>query len=346
VRLLPLAILPLFLVACSDAARVRQPTPHERAGIVAAVDETWEYESDVNTYVGRRLHLRPSPLHPKVISIRVSRSDPRFASVAVELRNALGRREPGTAAIILRRVDTPDYVKVVPEWQVVAGPAVTFPLACTSATSRAIRDFLCPDPWSILDYPRPNVRPETTYAMRIRSSDVFGVDWKNVTLPGAACGATRPIRLHDGRGAVRSATWPWWAIVDVSVSPPSRAEGEYGDLDGDGTTDEAAVGVVCSNGGGTAAGQLGFSYVIFCASENVLHLIGVVTPRQPLDPDAGHVPLLGSVEILRGKLLAQEAWYGPSDGTCCPSGRAATIWTYASGKLRPSRTIVVLRPSR
>jgi hypothetical protein len=130
------------------------------------------------------------------------------------------------------------------------------------------------------------------------------------------------------------------------VSPPSWAEGEYGDLDGDGTTDEAAVGVVCSNGGGTAAGQLGFFYVIVGARENVLRLMGVVTPRQPLDPDAGHVPLLGSVEILRGRLLAQEAWYGPSDGTCCPSGRAATIWTYASGKLRPSRTIVVLRPSR
>jgi hypothetical protein len=346
VRLLPLAILPLFLIACSHAARVRQPTPHERARIVAAVAETWKYESDVNTYVGRRLHLRPSRLHPKVVSIRVSQSDPHFASAAVELRDAVGRRKPGTAAIILKRVDNPDYVKHVPEWWVVAGPAATFPLACTSATRKAVRDLLCPDPWSILDYPRPHARPAAAYAMRIRSSDVFGVDWKNITLPGTACGATRPIRLHEGQAAVRSAAWPWWAIVEVSVTPPKWAQGEYGDLDGDGITDEAAVGVVCSNGGGTAAGQLGFSYVIFSARENVLHVIGVITPQQPLNADAGHVPLLGSVEILRGKLLAQEAWYGPNDGTCCPSGRVATIWTYASGKLRPSRTIVVLRPSR
>jgi len=345
VRLLPLVILSLFLVACSDAARVRQPSSHERARIVAAVKEVWEYESDVNTYAGRELHLRPSRLHPKVVSIRVSRSDPRFASVAVELRDAHGRRRPGTAAIVLRRIDNPDNVKVVPEWWVVAGPAVTFPLACTSAARKAIRDVLCPDPWSILDYPRPRLSADAAYAMRIRSSDVYGVNWKNITLPGAACGTTHPIRLRNGRAFVRSAAWPWWAIVDVSATPPSSTDGEYGDLDGDGI-DEAAVGVVCSNGGGTAAGQLGFSYVIFTAGENVLRVIGVITPRQPLDPEAGHVPLLASVEVLPGKVLTQEAWYGSNDGTCCPSGRATTIWRYAGGKLRPSRTIVVLRPSR
>jgi hypothetical protein len=319
---------------------VRQASPHERAGIVAAVNEAWEYESDVDTYVGRQLRLRASRLHPKVVSIRVSRSDPRFATVAVELRDARGRRRPGTAAIVLKRIDNPDY-------DVVGGPAVTFPLACTRATSKPIRDLLCPDTWSILNYPRPRARTEAPLTMRIRSEDVFGVGWKNITLPSAACGATHPIRLRNGSAYVHSAAWPWWAIVVVSATPPSWKDGEYGDLDGDGNTNEAAVGVVCSNGGGTAAGQLGFSYVIFQAREyeHVLRAVGVIRPRQPFNPEEGHVPLLGSVEILPGKVLAQEAWYGPHDGTCCPSGRATTIWTYARGKLRPSRTVVVLRPS-
>lgn len=345
-RLLLLAILPLLLVACKDAVRVREPSPHERARIIAGIKETWDYESDVDTYVGRRLHLRPSRLHPKVVSIRVSRSDSRFASAAVELRDALGRRRPGTAVVVLRRIDNPEYVKVVPEWWAVAPPAVTFPLACTSATWKAIRDLMCPDPWSILDFPRPRVRAQPAFAMRIRSSDVYGVHWKNVTLPGAACGATHPIRLRNGWAVVRSAAWPWWAIVDVFATPPHSRSGGYGDLDGDGNSNEAAVGVICSNGGGTGAGQLGSSSVIFSARENVLHVVGVIRPQQPLDAEAGHVPLLGPVEILRGKVLAQEAWYGPHDGTCCPSGRAATIWTYVGGRLRPSRTIVVLRPSR
>ena len=53
----------------------------------------------------------------------------------------------------------------------------------------------------------------------------------------------------------------------------------FGDLDGDGR-DEAALSVVCANGGGTAGGQLAFSAVIFKAVGRSFRVIGIVTPPQ------------------------------------------------------------------
>jgi hypothetical protein len=86
--------------------------------------------------------------------------------------------------------------------------------------------------------------------------------------------------------------------------------------------------------------------VIFRAVGRSLRIVGIVTPRQPLDPDAGHVPIVGRVDIRRGPIVAHEAWYGAHDGTCCASGRATTNWTYATGTLRPARTVVEHEPSR
>lgn len=119
----------------------------------------------------------------------------------------------------------------------------------------------------------------------------------------------------------------------------------YGDLNGDGH-DEAAIDVVCNNDGGMAAGQLAFASVIFTAQKHSLRVLGIIAPRQPIKATAMHVPILGLVEIHRGKLIAHEAWYGPNDGTCCASGVAKTIWTFENARLRVSRTIVERRPSR
>lgn len=339
-RLVPLALLPLLAVACGDDARVRQPSAQERARIGAGIQDLWEYESDVPSYVARRVGVRRSRLRPHVASVRVSRSDPRLASAAVELRDARGRRRPGAAVVVLRRIDDPDYAENPPEWWLVAGPAPRFSLACTAATPRAIRHLLCPDPWTVVGYSPPRAPREPRFAQPIPSNGLRAIDWRSATLPGSACGATGPIRLRAGQAFVRSSAWPWWSVVEVDLRPAA-----YGDLDGDGR-DEAAVGVVCSNGGGTASGQLGFATVVFRARDRELRVVGVVRPRQPLDPEAGHVPLLGRVEIRRRRVVAEELWYGPRDGTCCPSGRATTIWTYARGSLPASRTIVVVRPSR
>jgi hypothetical protein len=101
---------------------------------------------------------------------------------------------------------------------------------------------------------------------------------------------------------------------------------------------------VCANGGGTAAGQLAFSEVVFKAEGRSLRLVGIVTPRQPLGAEGAHVPLVSAVAIKRGRVIAPEYWYGPYDGSCCASGEAKTIWEYTNGKLRPSRTVILQRP--
>jgi hypothetical protein len=220
VRLLPLGLLLVLLAtACGSAGRVRQPSSHERARIIAGVRDVWEYESEVGHYGWRQLDLKPAPLRPVVVSIRVARSDPRYASAVAELRDARGRRHPGTAVIVLRREDDPRYVKVVPEWWAVEGAATVFPPSCTGATPQALRDLLCPDRWSVLGYPRPRIQPQAAYAIRIRSTDLHALDWENVTLPGAACGSTHPIPLRESQALVRSTIWPWWPLVDVSAYP-------------------------------------------------------------------------------------------------------------------------------
>jgi hypothetical protein len=335
-RFVSLAVMAAVVAShAATAPETRLPTAHERGQIVRTVQALYEYESDVHAYAFRQLHLRPSHLHPHVVTVRVSKRNPRFATAAVELRDARSRTYDGTAVVVLER-----FADLRPPWEVLAVEGVDLELACTAATPSALRDLLCPDPWNMLRYPRPQIvlnRAAMTYSP---SSDIHATRWRSVTLPGAVCGATRPIKLHDTVAFVRSSAYPWWARVAVYTGGVT-----YGDLDGDGR-DEAALGVDCNNGGGTAAGQLGFASVVFTEREHVLRAMAILTPRQPFTPDASHVPILGRVNIRRGLAVAHEGWYGPHDGDCCSSGRVRTVWRYASGSLVPWRTIVDRPPRR
>jgi hypothetical protein len=342
----PAALLPLLVSSYdgSSAAQpaVRQATHRERARIATAVSATWRYEAEpsglVNSYY--HAHLRRPRLRPRTLSVRISNRNSKYASAVVELRDKHGRRHGTRALVVLERKRD-----VGPgQWgYVIAGPALSFPLSCTAATPRAIRDLLCPDPWRVLGYRRPRIRAHLTYSQPIPSPDLHAVDWRKITLPGGACRSSRPIRplrYEYGPAALvyGDVDLLWWnPVVVASWSRPV-----FGDLDGDGR-DEAALGVDCANGGGTAGGQLLFSDVIFKAVGNSLHVVGITTPRQPLLPETPHVPLEHVVAIERGRVIVSEGWYGPHDGDCCGSGLARTIWTYAAGKLRPTRT-TVLRP--
>jgi len=114
----------------------------------------------------------------------------------------------------------------------------------------------------------------------------------------------------------------------------------YGDLSGDGRADAGLV-FNCNNGGGTADGVLLEGWVIFTGGAGKLSVVGVVTPRvQP----TGELPTLVEIAIQPGKIIAHEFFYGPSDGTCCASGRATTVWGYARGRLRPGTTTITRRP--
>src|SRR5581483_11553729 len=96
------------------------------------------------------------------------------------------------------------------------------------------------------------------------------VDWRQATVPGSVCGASAPIHLRNKGGfsdaVVKSNRWPDWPRVEVdALWEGSRPV--YGDLDGD-WSDEGALIVDCSNGGGTADGQLAFAAVIYTAERH------------------------------------------------------------------------------
>jgi hypothetical protein len=351
VELPALAVLPLLLSACAGwSAReqgtgrpaVRQPTPQERARIVSSVNELWKYESDPpgNLRYSYGVRLRRPPLRPRVVRAQISQLDRRYASAVVELRDRNGRRRSAAVLVLAREKETSFGGWGPP----LAGPALDFPLSCTLATPKAVRDLLCPSPWRVLGYPRPRIHAQTAYSQRIPSPDLHAVEWAKVTLPGGVCGSSRPIRQRRYRYGPAALVHTdvdhvWWNPVVVS----SWSRPLFGDVDGDGR-DEAALQVVCTNGGGMAAGQLAFAAVVFKAVGRSMRVLGILAPRQPLVPGTGHTPLNNVERIERGRVIVSEAWYGPHDGTCCSSGRARTIWAYRGGRLRPERTTVLQKP--
>jgi hypothetical protein len=175
--------------------------------------------------------------------------------------------------------------------------------------------------------------------------DLHAVAWANVTLPGAACGASQPIALDEGTGSVTPIPRRWASdhfygkrAVTVNTDPNAVV---YGDLEGNGT-DDAALWVNCNNGGGTADGALLYDWVVFSGSSGRLSVVGVITPRvQP----AGQLPTVLQVAIKPGKVVARESFYGRYDPTCCSSGRATTTWTYVHRTLSPGKPHITHRAS-
>jgi hypothetical protein len=172
------------------------------------------------------------------------------------------------------------------------------------------------------------------------------VGWQNEPLPGVVCQASRPIRLHNHIAQISHTAF---GNVNSFGSDPDLVrvaaayDVTYGKLGGVGPA--ASVDAVCSNNGGTADGQIRFADVVFRGSATRVRLVGLITPRQPHSSNVSHVPLLGKVKWVHGRIVVDEYWYGPSDPTCCASGRATTTWAYRTGKLTAVRTVVTKRPT-
>ncbi|MGO9583818.1 MAG: hypothetical protein ACLP36_13550 [Acidimicrobiales bacterium] len=195
-----------------------------------------------------------------------------------------------------------------------------------------------------------NVTPTTTKSVTTTTSTVptgtqprgpqiGSVDWRNVTLPGSVCGASGPIRLRQGRATIAAPQGVQAATNQVLISGGSDVV--YGELQSGGQ-DVAALDVWCTNSGGTAEGQIENSWVIYSVASGTLRVLGTLVPRQPSSPKPPHVPYFESdpkgILIQPGSITVHELWYASGDGTCCPSIRATTVWTYADGVLRPTST--------
>ena len=52
----------------------------------------------------------------------------------------------------------------------------------------------------------------------------------------------------------------------------------------------------------------------------------------------------GATRIERGRVSLEEAFYGPDDSPCCPTGRAHDIWTVDDGTLVQRESQVTRQP--
>jgi hypothetical protein len=172
--------------------------------------------------------------------------------------------------------------------------------------------------------------------------DLHRTNWRRALVPAAVCGAKMAVRTgqRDAAAVVHSDRWPQYARIMVAVGADAVV---YGDLYGDGH-DAAALGVVCANLGGTAAGQLAFRVVVFRPGPREPIPVGVLSPRVRERPHS-HVPVFEVRAITRGTVKTSEAIYGPHDGDCCASGLARTVWRLVGSRLVPAFTRIV-RPAK
>lgn len=148
------------------------------------------------------------------------------------------------------------------------------------------------------------------------------VSYQNRTIPGSTCLSDRPITLHRGHGIGGT---PHDRLV-VDVYKPT-----FADITHDNHV-EAFLPVECSTGGGTAAAQVKFTYVVFTASGRAVTVLGVIAPQQQWR-DA-HATLMSPVHVSHQTVTVTEYVYVPADADCCSSLTATTKWYAAHGQLR------------
>ncbi|MBW5481091.1 LppP/LprE family lipoprotein [Streptomyces bambusae] len=157
-------------------------------------------------------------------------------------------------------------------------------------------------------------------------ADLRQVDWAATPFPGDFCDVPGLVRQGSSE-EVRENSRTWGRVHLNQYGHMA-----YGDVDGDGR-DEAAMPVSCDNGGGTASGQLVFGYVVFGRSPAGLVALGSLTPRQ--QPSGVAATRMGGVVLTSRRATVTEHWYRPEDATCCPRGRATTVWTFEGDHVSP-----------
>jgi hypothetical protein len=172
-------------------------------------------------------------------------------------------------------------------------------------------------------------------------NDIRCQDWNNIVVPASVCNAKGTVRLREGKSSVYSDAWPEYDSVEVVAgSEDDEPEVVYGDLDQDGH-EEALLALWCTNGSGTASGQLGQGWVVFRLADR-LRPVGEILPRTAGD---GRPTYIGGVHpTSAGLIVTTEYWYGRHDMTCCPRGRARTTWQYKGGRVSHVATVITRQP--
>jgi hypothetical protein len=155
------------------------------------------------------------------------------------------------------------------------------------------------------------------------------VNWSDVTIPGQLCKVNGPIKLHNGKAFVRHSGFGM--ALDVFMTNVTRGSLGHG-------LQVAALQVWCDNTGGTADGQLAEGIVVFDSPAGHPHLLGTLTPRLKGNPML-HIPFIVVNHIeSTGHVAITEFFYNSANPTCCPSGRATTVWKWTGRTFVPGRT--------
>jgi hypothetical protein len=155
------------------------------------------------------------------------------------------------------------------------------------------------------------------------------VNWSDVTIPGQLCKVNGPIKLHNGKAFVRHSGFGM--ALDVFMTNVTRGSLRHG-------LQVAALQVWCDNTGGTADGQLAEGILVFDSPGGHPHLLGTLTPQLKGNPVL-HIPFVVVNHIeSTGHVAITEFFYNSANPTCCPSGRATTLWKWTGRSFIPGRT--------
>jgi hypothetical protein len=166
-------------------------------------------------------------------------------------------------------------------------------------------------------------------AASAQTRSAHSVNWGDVTIPGQLCKVNGPIKLHNGRAFVRHSGFGM--ALDVLMLNVTRGSLGRG-------LQVAALQVWCDNTGGTADGQLSEGIMVFDSPGGHPHLLGTLTPQLKGNPML-HIPFIAVNHIeTTGHVAVTEFFYTPANATCCPSGRATTVWKWTGRTFVPGRT--------
>ena len=166
-------------------------------------------------------------------------------------------------------------------------------------------------------------------AASARTLTTHSVNWGNVTIPGHLCKVSGQIHLHNGSAFVRHSGFGM--ALDVQTTAVTHGSLGHG-------LKVVALQVFCSNTGGTADGQLSEGIFVFDSPGDDPHLLGTLTPQLKGNPML-HIPFIAVNHIeTTGHVAVTEFFYTPANATCCPSGRATTLWKWTGRTFIPGRT--------
>jgi hypothetical protein len=157
------------------------------------------------------------------------------------------------------------------------------------------------------------------------------VNWGDVTIPGQLCKVSGQVTLHNGRAFVRHSGFGM--ALDVLMLTVTHGNLGHG-------LQVAALQIWCDNTGGTADGELAEGIMVFGSPGGHAHWLGTLTPQHKTSAML-HIPYIIVNRIgSTGHVAVTEYFYNPANFTCCPTGRATTVWKWTGRTFVPGRTKV------